>query len=74
MATTNGSAEMKTRLKLDETTDAGMNIAQLSDKISEISGDDAAIVTEIGNIKDAIIAIDARAAIIYTPLQIDPLA
>jgi len=74
MATTNGSAEMKTRLKLDETTDAGMNIAQLADKISEISGDDAAIVTEIGNIKDAIIAIDARAAIIYTPLQIDPLA
>ena len=74
MATTNGSAEMKTRLKLNETTERGMDIAKSADKILEISADDATISSEITNIKDALIAIDARAAIIYTPLQIDPLA
>ena len=74
MPTTNGSAEQKTRLKLDETNSTGANIVSRAERIQQLSGDDATIVAQVTIIKDAIIAIDAQAAIIYTPLQINPLA
>lgn len=48
--------------------DAGINTSAA--RILEISGDDGLISAQVTIINDAVTAIDARAAALYTPLNI----
>jgi len=65
------STEMKTRFKLDDTEGRLIGIDQSAAAVLEISADDATIDTQVTIINDAVIAILARAKIIYTPIQIE---